>query len=245
MNALTYLDEIKGKKSFTRKEALQSFRNGGYTLSDASFNKTFTMMVKEGTLLHAGFGKYYIPGRNTKPYKYNYSALAKEAAEQIQKEYPLVRFMIMDLVQMNDFVNHQIAHNTIFVSVETDAIDFVFETLKDKYFGRTLLLPTSDLYNQYWCENMIVVNKLTTEAPKCTEALWHTRLEKLLVDIMADPVLREIISESEYPYIYENAFSMYEIDESSLFRYASRRTVKKKIEKLISEQTNIQLRIKG
>ena len=91
---------------------------------------------------------------------------------------------------------------------------------------------------------MIVINKLTTEAPKSDGIPWHTRLEKLLVDAVADPLLRDSVSESEFPTIFEDAFSMYVIDESCLFRYAARRAVDKKIKELISEKTNITLRTK-
>ena len=91
---------------------------------------------------------------------------------------------------------------------------------------------------------MIVINKLTTEAPKSTEIPWHTRLEKLLVDVVANQLLLDSVSESEYPNIYEGAFSMYVVDESCLFRYAARRAVDKKIKKLIREKTNITLRTK-
>jgi hypothetical protein len=74
--------------------------------------------------------------------------------------------------------------------------------------------------------------------------LVYTRLEKLLVDVVADPLLLDSVSESEYPTIYEDAFSMYVVDESCLFRYAARRAVDKKIKKLIREKTNITLRTK-
>lgn len=52
------------------------------------------------------------------------------------------------------------------------------------------------------------------------EEAWHTRLEKLLVDLVSDSLLQEVISKSEYPAILEGTFSGYVIDESCLFRYA-------------------------
>ena len=73
---------------------------------------------------------------------------------------------------------------------------------------------------------------------------WHTRLEKMLVDVVADSLLSDTISESEYPNIYEEAFSMFVVDASCLFRYAARRAVDKKIKELIKEKTNITLRTK-
>ncbi len=90
---------------------------------------------------------------------------------------------------------------------------------------------------------MIIILKLVTEAPRDWMCLWHTRLEKLLVDIMAEPLLLASISENEYPNIFEDAFSKYLIDENCMFRYAKRRKKDKKIRETIREETNIKLRM--
>lgn len=242
MTETRFFEGIKNKKCFSRQEVLQSFRKGGFELSDASFYKKFTMMIKEGEFVRAGNGVYCFPEKDVRPYEHEYSDLAVEVAALIQEQYPLLDFSIMELIQLNDFVNHQLAHNVLFLSVEADIMEFVFDMLKERYFGKVFINPTPEIYHQYWSDNMIVVNKLVTEAPKSTAISWHTRLEKLLVDIVADPLLLDSISGSEYPGIYEDAFSMYVIDESCLFRYAARRTVDKKIKELITEKTNITLR---
>ena len=239
-----YFEGVKNQKCFSRQQVLQSFRDAGYKLSDSSFYKRFASMVKDGDLVRVGNGLYCIPDNNVRPYDHEYSDLAVEVASLIQEQYPLVDFSIMELIQLNDFVNHQLAHNVLFLSVEPDAMEFVFEMLKSQYFGKVFINPTLEMYHQYWSDNMIVINKLTTEAPKNSVIPWHTRLEKLLVDVVADSLLSDTISESEYPNIYEEAFSMFVVDESCLFRYAARRAVDKKIKELIKEKTNITLRTK-
>ena len=239
-----YFASVKDQKCFTSQQVLQSFRTAGYKLSDSSFYKKFASIVKAGDLARVGNGLYCFPDNKAKPYDHEYSDQAVEAASLIQEQYPLVDFSVMELIQLNDFVNHQLAHNVLFVSVESDAAEFVFDTLKDRYFGKVFIHPTPEMYHRYWSDNMIVINKLTTEAPKSAGIPWHTRLEKLLVDVVADPLLTDSVSESEYPTIFEDAFSMYVIDESCLFRYAARRAIDKKIKELISEKTNITLRTK-
>jgi hypothetical protein len=91
---------------------------------------------------------------------------------------------------------------------------------------------------------MIVIGKLTSEAPKGVAVSWHTRIEKMLVDIVSEQLVIESVSESEYPTVYEDAFEKYIIDESCLFRYAKRRGVASQIEKLIKDNTEIVLRTK-
>lgn len=239
-----YYDGLLDVTRFTRKELLESFRMAGYMLSEASFYKKVEELVKNGQIIRVGRNVYSLPDDKRLAYEYKYSELAEEVAQEIAQQYPYVNFSIFEFVQLNDFVNHLIAHNVIFLSVEAEIMDFVFETLRDKYPGKVLINPTVEIYHQYWSDNMIVLGKLTTEAPKGQKASWHTRLEKMLVDIMAEPLLLASISRAEYPHIYEDAFDRYIIDENGLFRYASRRKVTKKIKELIRKETDIVLRTK-
>ena len=239
-----YYDGLLDVTRFTRKELLESFRMAGYMLSEASFYKKVEELVKNGQIIRVGRNVYSLPDDKRLTYEYKYSELAEEVAQEIAQQYPYVNFSIFEFVQLNDFVNHLIAHNVIFLSVEAEIMDFVFETLRDKYPGKVLINPTVEIYHQYWSDNMIVLGKLTTEAPKGQKASWHTRLEKMLVDIMAEPLLLASISRAEYPHIYEDAFNRYIVDENGLFRYASRRKVTKKIKELIRKETDIVLRTK-
>lgn len=239
-----YYDGLLDVTRFTRKELLESFRMAGYMLSEASFYKKVEELVKNGQIIRIGRNVYSLPDDKRLTYEYKYSELAEEVAQEIAQQYPYVNFSIFEFVQLNDFVNHLIAHNVIFLSVEAEIMDFVFETLRDKYPGKVLINPTVEIYHQYWSDNMIVLGKLTTEAPKGQKVSWHTRLEKMLVDIMAEPLLLASISRAEYPHIYEDAFDRYIVDENGLFRYASRRKVTKKIKELIRKETDIVLRTK-
>lgn len=239
-----YYDGLLDVTRFTRKELLESFRMAGYMLSEASFYKKVEELVKNGQIIRVGRNVYSLPDDKRLTYEYKYSELAESVAQEIAQQYPYVNFSIFEFVQLNDFVNHLIAHNVIFLSVEAEIMDFVFETLRDKYPGKVLINPTVEIYHQYWSDNMIVLGKLTTEAPKGQKVSWHTRLEKMLVDIMAEPLLLASISRAEYPHIYEDAFDRYIVDENGLFRYASRRKVTKKIKELIRKETDIVLRTK-
>ena len=241
MSKTDYLRDLEGSSSFSRQEHLQSFRTGGYELSEASFSKELTKMVRSGEILRVGKNVYSFPRKDIAVYEHEYSALAVEVAALLREKFPLLDFSLLELIQLNDFVNHQIAHNIIFLSVEADIMDFVFEALKERYFGKVLINPTPQIYHQYWSDNMIVIVKLVTEAPKDHECPWHTGLEKFLVDIMAEPLLAETVIESEYPGIYEDALSRYICYENRLFRYAKRRRADEKIRRLIEEKTDIVL----
>lgn len=239
-----YFRGVSNIDEFTRDELFESFRQGGYQLSEASFYKNVGKMVNSGEIVRVGRNRYCSPNNKQQIYSHDYSELAEEVALHIEEQYPYLDFTIFEFAQMNDFVNHLVAHNIIFLSVESDTMDFVFDSLKEKYLGKVLINPTVDIYHQYWSDNMIVIIKLTTEAPKGQEKPWHTKLEKLLVDIMSEPLLIASISEVEYPGIYTDAFEKYYVDESCLFRYANRRKSTKKIKKLICDKTDIVLKTK-
>ena len=238
----SYLTGLTGRKSFSFGDFFQTNQDNGCRLGEEAMRKRLRGLVKSGEVVRVGRNAYCASGNQMSYYRHEYSEEAYAAAQAIREAFPAVGFAVFELVQLNEFVNHQLAHNVIFLSMEDDVIDFAFDMLKEKFPGKVLLDPTIELYHQYWYDGMIVLNKLVTEAPRGIEEIWHTRLEKMLVDLVSDPLLQEVISRSEYPAIFEGAFSGYVIDESCLFRYAKRRSAEKRLRTLIREKTNITLR---
>lgn len=238
-----YLKILENKTTFSRAELMETMQENGKTISVASFKLELQKLLKEGSIVRVGRNKYCVAKDGVRIYAYEYSDDAKAVAELLKKKFPYLDFTIMDFVQLNEFVNHQLAHNVIHVSVEEDLGDFVFDALKEKYPGKVLINPTPEIYHQYWYDGMIVVGKLVSEAPMGQKEKWNTRIEKLLVDVITNSILLSSVSETELINIYEEAFTKYAIDESCMFRYAKRRGAEKKIREFIKEKTNVQLRV--
>lgn len=55
-----YLNGLKGKEKFSRKEMLESFRREGYSLSDASFYKTLEGLVHNGNIIRESRDVYFV-----------------------------------------------------------------------------------------------------------------------------------------------------------------------------------------
>jgi len=199
-------------------------------------------MLNAGAIVRVGRNAYCVSVKGMSQYEYQYSNISNDVVKIIEENHPYLEFLIFELFQLNEFVNHQLAHNIVFVSVESETMDFIFDTLKEAYPGKVLVNPTPEVFHQYWVDNMIVVIKMVTEAPKGRQQKWHTRIENILVDLMAAPLLQESISKSEYSAIFEGAFTRYVVDESCLFRYAKRRAVDKKIKMFLKEKTGSTLR---
>lgn len=233
---------LSRKKSFSFEDFSAACQNENHPLGEASMRKKMQNLLKSGVIVRVGRNAYCLASSKVSRYQYEYSDQACQIAETVVENYPFLRFSVFELIQLNEFVNHQQAHNVFFLSVEEDVENFVFDMMKERYPGKVLIDPTPRLYHQYWYNGMIVINKLVTEAPKGVPVPWHTRLEKMLVDLVCDEILMETISESEYPTILEDAFTKYAIDESCLFRYAKRRGAEKRFRNLIRNKTDIELK---
>ena len=244
MTEINILQRLADRECFKMRDFFEVYYSDGGTLGEAALRKRVQELLNNGYISRIGRGIYCVSKNETEQYKYDYSELSCEVANIIKENHPYLNFTIFEQIQLNEFVNHQLAHNVIFLSIEDDLADFVFDTLKEVYPEKVLLNPTLDIYHQYWYDNMIVIGKLITEAPKGIKDRWHTRIEKLLVDIVSEPLIIDSLSAGEYPTIYEEAFRKYVIDESCLFRYAKRRSADKKIRKIITEKTNIKLKTK-
>jgi len=241
MDNLQYLGTLHSRSSFSRDDLRVAMNDCGILISEASFKSKLQWLINSGKIVRIGRNAYCIPSDGLQKYSYEHSELSEDVAGRLLEKHPYLDFTVFELVQLNEFINHQVAHNALFVSVEGDLGGFVFDNLKAAYPGKILLNPNTDTYHQYWSSDMIVIVKLITESPKNRETPWAARLEKILVDIVADPLLTASVSESEYPGIFRNAFRKFVIDESCLFRYARRRGSDGKIFQLIT-QTGLQLR---
>ena len=236
------IQALAEKQSFSRQDFFQVFREKGFEAGEESLKKRLRKMLDVGAIVRVGRNAYCVPAKGMSQYEYQYSNISNAVARIIKENHPYLEFLIFELFQLNEFVNHQLAHNIIFVSVESEIMDFIFDTLKEAYPGKVLVNPTPEVFHKYWVDNMIVVTKMITETPKGRQQKWHARIESILVDVMTAPLLQESVSESEYAAIYEGAFTRYAVDESCLFRYAKRRAADKKIKGFIKEKTRSTLR---
>jgi hypothetical protein len=130
---------------------------------------------------------------------------------------------------------HQPGRFYTILEVEKDAMESVFYELSTNR-KEVFLDPSEEVINKYVisAKEPIIITRLITEAPTSkTKNVITTTLEKMLVDIICDPALYATYQGAEMKRIYKTAFERYQINESRMLRYASRRTKKKEIQKLI------------
>ena len=232
--ATMLLSRISNAEKFSRQDYILAYKDQFGESNIYTIEYALRKAVSEGEIIHVGRDQYAVSDKR-RNYQYKYSEAAVQIASVIRKEYPNVDFRVFELTQLNAFVNHLLAHNTIFVSVENDVIDFVFDTLRNEYPGRVMLKPKIEEYYRYLVDDQIVILRLPTETPKGTGEVWHSRIEKILVDIVVDKLLAKIVSPSEYKTIFTEAYERYLIDENTMFRYANRKGAGKKFRECMME----------
>lgn len=212
-------------------------------LKKSSIFWVINKMLETGLLIKVGRNKYCANQscRAKRSYEYEFSEDLQEIVKVVSEEFPLMEFQVWEAIQFNYFVNHQIAHNTFFIEVETMLENAVYEFLKERFGHNVLLKPNLEICTIYAEGGTMIVQNLISEASVNRKCPHGVLLEKLFVDMMVDKLVTMFVSPGEFADIYENAFAAYVIDESKFFRYARRRNAEKKIRDFIHENTKIKL----
>lgn len=222
------LSGIEPGRTFSRDEFYAAIQNSsGMLLKEDALAYSLRKSLSDGDIVRVSWNQYALPA-GKQIYRHDYSEAAKDIAIKMQEVFSDVRFQIFELIQLNEFVNHLIAHNTIFLYVENDVVDYAFDALKQEYSGRIMLKPSSTEYYRYVVDDEIVVGRLPSESPKGQGQPWESRLEKILVDIAVDKLLSQIVPAGEYRNIFTDSIDRYFLDTKGMFRYAKRKGAEKK-----------------
>lgn len=204
-------------------------------LKENSYQWGLSALLKSGQIAKTGYNEYRVADTDRKPvYVPYYSDLAQELISRIHEKYPLVNFTVMEMTNLNEFLNHLIAQNTVFIHMERELSAFVFRYLQEEGYPNVLYKPTEKEMTMYWKRDTIVILDLVSEAPMNLKKPGVIRAEKLLVDIYCDPAISNSYNVSEYPSILEQMLQKYTIDEPRMLRYARRRNKQKEIKAILS-----------
>lgn len=227
-------NQLLMQKNFTRQEYYRTIADGTGKISEDALAYSLRKDLSEGRILRVGWNRYSFQGAQ-KIYTHKYSDEACDVAQKIVTEYPGAEFQIFEIIQLNEFVNHLYAHNTVFIFVENSLIDYVFDSLRQPCFGRIMLKPNITDYYRYLADDQIVLLRLPSGSPKGIREKWQSRIEKILVDITVDKLISNIISESEFEAIFQEASERYFIDVKTMFSYARRKGATVKLKQVLQK----------
>jgi len=222
-------DRLSTGHTYTRKE-LRS-----YMPDSAASNNSFSWILKQelaaNRLYHVGRNIYSPnPEFMKDTYAYTLSKPAEKVLKLITAALPLVSVQIWESRQYNEFLNHQIGMNTIFLEVEKMFVDSVYEILESTPKVHVLVQPRIADFLRYQKENTVVLIRRVSESPASKSNPYQPAVEKLLVDLKANRYLQSMISLSEIEEVFSQAYARYSVSTGALKRYALRRTAWEKVE---------------
>ena len=191
---------LKCGETYSHKELTDELRTLKPDLSDSTYHWAISSLVRDGQIIRLGYDAYSGPDSSPKKeYQPLYSDLALELINQINEKYPYVAFTVFETVMMNDFLNHLIAQNTVFIQAEKESSIFVFRFLQENGYQNVMYKPGKNDFDLYWSRDGIVVTDLISEAPLRTDEPHTIMLEKMLVDMAADKLISTTYSKAELP----------------------------------------------
>lgn len=174
-------------------------------------------------------------GNGLPEYEPCYTGFASSLIEKVAGQFPHISFTVFETVLMNDFLNHLIAQDTVFIQCEKDAGVFVFRFLQDEGFTNVMYKPSKKELGLYWSKNQVIVTDMVSEAPLSTSSPHAITLEKMLVDMYCDKLIRDTYSRAEYPSVVEQAVKTYRLDRPKMLRYARRRNKDREISQFLQD----------
>ena len=157
------------------------------------------------------------PAINNKHYKISHL---------LQKNFNSISYCIWSSNWLNEFSRHQAANEIIFVEVERDLVNSVFNLLLDNYFKNVYIEPDKFVTETYVSENQtsIIIKSMITKSPiQSVKSVKVPKLEKILVDLFSDNKYLVAYKGYEQKVIFENAFAKYQLNLSNLINYSRRR----------------------
>ena len=228
---------LNRNQSYKRADIVSALAAGKSGLSINSYIWIIGDLVKQGFLTHVGTDRYELASSRPKSeYRPFYSDLALKIKDEVAAKYPRISFTLYENVLLNEFLNHLIGQNTVFVHAQRNISDFVFDFLKFEQNRFVLYKPSVKEFRRNWQPDAVVVLDLVSRAPLLSEAPHDVTIEKMLVDMYCDKQIQMCYSEAEYPDVIETAYERYKIDTPRLLNYAKRRNKAQEIAKFIPEK---------
>ncbi len=218
------IDKLKENRNYTHKDLIEMLKLINPDLAESTYHWSIRCLMRDGKILRKGYDVYSLTnGEDLREYKPFYSDEAKNLISVITDKYPYIAFTVFETVLMNDFLNHLIAQNTIFIQIEKESSIYVFRFLQDEGYTNVLYKPRVEDMALYWSQGSIIVTDMISEAPLRTSDPHSITLEKMLVDMLADKLISATYSKSEYPDVIGQAEKGFLLDKKRMLRYARRR----------------------
>lgn len=211
-------------REFSRAQILSDVVSDG--ISAHTLDCALSRLVSSKKISRDENGKYTILDEST--FRIVLTDIEHKVAEWMASEFPFMKYSLYNGQTLSP-IQHHLSYNTItYLEVDRWDTQTVFDRLRQSDLDLPVYLcPDSDfIYNYIDLDKPgIVVKRLISEAPLQTiDGICVPTLEKLLIDIQADPEL-SYLGGAEASYMMDNARALYTLKDTRLRRYAKRRSI--------------------
>lgn len=231
-------DEFSDQQKISIQDLINFYKQFEEQIKRSTVDWRIYKLNQEGILHRISRGIYSLSAKEKEviEYKPEINRSLKNLSGILQNKFPYIDICLWSTKWLNEFMLHQPGRFYTILEVEKDAMESVFYELSGQRKD-VFLDPSKEILNNYVINTKepIIITRLITEAPTSeVNNVITTTLEKMLVDIYSEPELYATYQGTEMKRIYQTAFEKYQIIESKMLRYASRRTKKGEIQKLIN-----------
>ena len=231
------LDKLAEDKLYSRKQLQDLMKESGSEVNDHTLNWMIYALQKDEKLFRIHRNAYSINcSEEKRVYQPQYSTEASKIISRLERDYPDLSFTVFESVLLNEFLNHLIAQNTVYLSVDKDTSRFIFDVLKTGIGKPVLYNPSAEEFDRYWQEDCLVILDLISRSPLEKDRKHDITIEKMLVDIIAEKCIAAVFSPHELPDIFATAAESYQIDTKKLISYSRRRNKADEIIKYLKEK---------
>jgi hypothetical protein len=229
------LDFATTIKQFTRKELIVYLKKHKQNVSPNAVWIQLDRLVKNNKLVRLERGLYSLLPSTKKNFIAFVSDELIQLFQRIKVQFPFVKYCVWSSKTIVPYMQTIPNLNFIYVDVERDVAESIFNFLNDNNSKRVFLTPNQDDFNRYVIgTDAIIVRTLVSEAPlQVIEGINTPSIEKILVDVAGD-VEFDFLQGTEITYFYRNVIEPHNINKSKLMRYATRRGRRQEVEQLFN-----------
>lgn len=222
-------------KVFTRKELIANLISKNQINSSGTLSEQLNRLLKSGQLIRIERGVYKLPDDVSNDFSVVCSEEMKTINQQIKTQFPFVNYCLWSMSTLVPFMHHIPNLNLLFVDVEREVAESVFNLLNIDSNKRVFLLPSLTDFERYISNNeAIIIRPLVSESPlQLIEGVSTPAIEKILVDIVGDLEF-SFLQGLEINHVYITIFERHSVNKNKLLRYATRRGRKEEVEKLLN-----------
>lgn len=232
--------EFKDREVFSRAELFDFYRQFEPDLKETTFRWRIHDL-KNKRIISSGsrelFTFFYKP-----TFKPEIGEAERKIYSRITKQFPDLNYCIWSTRIANEFMLHIPVRFLNILQVEKEALEPVFDFLKDQNFSNVFFQPGEKEIKRYIyeTESAIILLPLISKSPTQVVNLVNSvTIEKMFVDFYCDKILFGPYQGGEFIHMIENAYNRYSIDFTKLLRYAERRGKQTVLKDLLLTQSSI------